>query len=673
MHASFDDLKTYMRLVNKLGRVLIPGCGNSPFSEDLFNAGYQNQISMDFCPQVISQMQQRAPHLQFVVGDATNMSSFVDGYFETVAEKALLDTLSCREEDHEEAQTKFAKEVFRLLSPGGIFISVSIQNPETAMKPLQTVFGKNLTWYPLNNDSGASDVQRSVIICRKPADPVPTDSTIERIQQLISLSKTGKAESTIGRIREVARQKKLKNSRSTATAAALAADDSGDSDVTDDTDSHEDDDTDDSGDGYSITERYKIELRKLYRKEPEVCTPFWEPGFWQTLVAHSDEGKDERTTNRKAEESSMAMENKGPWVGIFENCYEHPLIVNTNSVNPESTLAADMNDLIRTRGFAFVKSVCGEDSGGGSSRNSKCKSESKSESTSSSTGGGNGSSSASPSGAPIHSLPTVEIDWATRRHLLKKVSDTIDTLKKKGWPPVFVFMFDEPWQIIDGLFELMQPVLGEDCVLDASVFAWGLDRGNREEHVGGNFKLPHRDATYSQVNGKDGNPVNLSVWMCINEVTLENGCMFVLPREADPAFADEESRYHMCAAVEPKDRDLGLELRFHLDHVLALPGPPGSVLCWCANAVHWGSSCGAFAKDPRKNIAMSFRVSPDKLPLTDEEISISGRAPLTREEVRKLSIKDRLSIVAKALIMYCHWFPDFGQFPPELLGVKGFD
>jgi hypothetical protein len=126
-------------------------------------------------------------------------------------------------------------------------------------------------------------------------------------------------------------------------------------------------------------------------------------------------------------------------------------------------------------------------------------------------------------------------------------------------------MFDEPWQIIDGLFELLQPVLGADCVLDASVFAWGLDRGNRKEHVGGNFKQPHRDASFSSVNDANGKPVNLSVWMCINEVTLDNGCMYVLPREADPAFANEKDPCHMSVAVAPKDREHGLVRWLHLD------------------------------------------------------------------------------------------------------------
>jgi hypothetical protein len=370
-----------------------------------------------------------------------------------------------------------------------------------------------------------------------------------------------------------------------------------------------------------LASSYQQMLRKLYRKEADATEPFMSPEFWLALLG------DDIETQMK-----LTVDGEGQPVA-----YKAPSITSENGT---SNFNDDMNKVIIERGFCMVKAVCSENA--------------------------SASISARRSAAP---LPSIAIDWASRRPLLQKIANCIEMLKAKGWPPAFVFMYDEPWELVDGLFDLMQPVLGDDCVLDASVFAWGLDRGSRTEHVGGNFKLPHRDAAYSDVHDKQGRPINLSVWMCINEVTLDNGCMYVLPKEADPLFAKEDSSYHMEPAFASKTTP-GLDVNFDLDCVVPQPGPPGSVLCWTGNLVHWGSSCSAYAADPRKNIAMAFRVSPNKVPFAENEYSETGRPPLTREEARKLGLQDRLSVVAASLLAYAHWFPDFSKFEPAHLGLS---
>lgn len=66
---------------------------------------------------------------------------------------------------------------------------------------------------------------------------------------------------------------------------------------------------------------------------------------------------------------------------------------------------------------------------------------------------------------------------------------------------------------------------------------------------------------------------------------------------------------------------------------------------------------------------MSFRVAPDIKPLSESELTICGRPPLTKEEIFTLSLGDRLSMIAKSLIMYAHWFPTFLGFDSGLLDV----
>jgi hypothetical protein len=272
--------------------------------------------------------------------------------------------------------------------------------------------------------------------------------------------------------------------------------------------------------------------------------------------------------------------------------------------------------------------------------------------------------------------------------MLSRVDATMESLKAAGWPPVFVFLFDEPWLLIDRLFELVAPVLGEDCFLESSIYGWALSRSKAchaagadadapAAEVGGNFAVPHRDNAYADCNFPDGTPSHLSLWMCVNDVGLDNGCMHVLPKDCDPRFHLTKDYWHERVAfsgagqvrnsVRPPAEQL--VLNFPMDKALPMPAPRGSVLLWQPNCIHWGSSCSPSSfLEPRKSIAMSFRVSADRRPIASYE-----RDLLSREKVRALSLEDRLVIVAESMLMYSKWFPAFKAFDLSLLAVADDD
>lgn len=278
--------------------------------------------------------------------------------------------------------------------------------------------------------------------------------------------------------------------------------------------------------------------------------------------------------------------------------------------------------------------------------------------------------------------------WSAEyEHMLRRVDATMESLKAAGWPPVFVFLFDEPWLLIDRLFELVTPVLGEDCLLESSIYGWALSRSKACEEkdvdadspaeVGGNFAVPHRDDSYADCNFPDGTPSHLSLWMCVNDVGLDNGCMHVLPKDCDARFHLTKDYWHervafsgagqVRNAVRPPAEQL--VLNFPMDKALPMPAPRGSVLLWQPNCIHWGSSCSPSSfLEPRKSIAMSFRVSADRRPIASYE-----RDLLSRERVRALSLEDRLVIVAESMLMYSKWFPAFKAFDLSLLAVSDED
>jgi hypothetical protein len=89
----------------------------------------------------------------------------------------------------------------------------------------------------------------------------------------------------------------------------------------------------------------------------------------------------------------------------------------------------------------------------------------------------------------------------------------------------------------------------------------------------------------------------LSDWLPLNDVTLQNGCMYAVPRGQDTDFADPGNA---AALQEPK---------VPVDGLTALaPHPAGSFLCWSGNTIHWGSGCAREgAADPRTSLALVFR------------------------------------------------------------------
>ena len=64
-------------------------------------------------------------------------------------------------------------------------------------------------------------------------------------------------------------------------------------------------------------------------------------------------------------------------------------------------------------------------------------------------------------------LDAAHFDWdvSISPNLFSNIAATMDNLVQQGWPPVFIFMYDEPWQVCCRLFEAMRPLLQDDDLL----------------------------------------------------------------------------------------------------------------------------------------------------------------------------------------------------------------
>merc|ERR1740121_962410 len=200
-------------------------------------------------------------------------------------------------------------------------------------------------------------------------------------------------------------------------------------------------------------------------------------------------------------------------------------------------------------------------------------------------------------------------------------------------------MYDQAWLLLLELFAVAAAALGTVAVdMSLTVFAWALQPGPGLGRVGGNFGQPHRDQKHSACHTADGRLSMLTVWVPLVPVTVESGCMHVLPAECDPLLASPEDPRHMRP-----DADAALALGE------PLPCEAGDALMWGSSTVHWGGPCSEEAAVPRKSIATMFM-----LPGADKSNSIS------EVELRRgLGLRERLRSISRSLVQYRSWYPDF--------------
>ena len=237
-----------------------------------------------------------------------------------------------------------------------------------------------------------------------------------------------------------------------------------------------------------------------------------------------------------------------------------------------------------------------------------------------------------------------------------------EAFRAAGWPPAFIFTLDEAWAVLDQIWAPMEALLGPGCGMDPSVFCWIASRPpapSAEQpkapppKAGANFGVPHRDFTCLQsLRKSDGAPAVVSVWLPLNDVTPENGCMMLVPRQLDAHFTKRWAYAHMRPALPPDadEADGPTEVRFNLAAAKPLaPLAAGSIAAWVGNLIHWGTCCLPDAPTAaRASVGFNFLAEGERLQST---------APmLTRAMARELDIDGRLALIARSLLAYSPWY-----------------
>ncbi|XAR56944.1 Endothelin-converting enzyme 1 [Bertholletia excelsa] len=131
-YQNYPSLAPLLRLyVPRHHRVLVVGCGNSAFSEEMVDDGYGDVVNIDISSVVIDAMQKKYCHcqqLQYIKMDVREMSAFQTGSFDAVIDKGTLDSLLCGCNSQVNA-TKMLEEVGRVLKEKGVYIVITYGAP----------------------------------------------------------------------------------------------------------------------------------------------------------------------------------------------------------------------------------------------------------------------------------------------------------------------------------------------------------------------------------------------------------------------------------------------------------------------------------------------------------------------------------------------------------------
>lgn len=163
----WDVLKKHIKefIPNKTKRILVPGVGNDSLLVDLVQAGYRNLVGQDYSEHAVERQEDllyqvdgadKVPVLQ---GDVTNLPDDWTASFDAVVEKGLLDAVYLSGDGNAEMA---ASELFRVLKPGGIFVSVSGVVPDDLRRQLVA----NAEWLR----DGTNDLQAGCFVWQKVSD-----------------------------------------------------------------------------------------------------------------------------------------------------------------------------------------------------------------------------------------------------------------------------------------------------------------------------------------------------------------------------------------------------------------------------------------------------------------------------------------------------------------------
>ena len=203
--STFDWLENYevlksiiynLSLDKENSKIINLGCGNSEFSEKMYDDGFHNISNIDISENVIKIMQDRNKQrekMTYEVMDVRNLK-FENNFFDLAVDKSTMDAILCGDNSFINA-AKMLKEVQRVLKIGGYYMMVSYGTPDARVLHLKRKFEKfKIQVLKIDKDyeeEEGFDKHHYVYLCQKleGADEISKENFDKTIQELVTQQK----------------------------------------------------------------------------------------------------------------------------------------------------------------------------------------------------------------------------------------------------------------------------------------------------------------------------------------------------------------------------------------------------------------------------------------------------------------------------------------------------
>ena len=222
----------------------------------------------------------------------------------------------------------------------------------------------------------------------------------------------------------------------------------------------------------------------------------------------------------------------------------------------------------------------------------------------------------------------------------------MDAVAAAGWPDVFVYLFDEPWNAArtPRARALLSALLADGYVQIPDFWAYRTPAGPGHHGHG-----PHRDVLWPLLMA-DRRPVSLTLWVPVTDATLDNGCISVVPMNLE---LDDHPTDELVSHYGPDFTAAAL-----LHRARALPAPAGHALSWNHFIRNWGGFSSAQAKAPCLALAWEFMRADQGFwshPHTHFTEAAVPSPPMVFDPAAPLpSFRQRLYLVGRMCVRYLH-------------------
>ena len=173
----------------------------------------------------------------------------------------------------------------------------------------------------------------------------------------------------------------------------------------------------------------------------------------------------------------------------------------------------------------------------------------------------------------------------------EKLTRCIRNVVDRGHDAGYAFVYDEFYQVMARLTNILSPVLGDGYQLVPDEFgAYYIPTEDSAADT-----KPHRDSlrTHTSVR-RDGRPTLVNVWIPLTDATTLNSCIYAVPAHRDPNYS--QATGHGWGLYDVP-----------LEDIRALPAKAGSIVCWNTSLLHWGGRSSHRATHPRISMATYYQ------------------------------------------------------------------